>query len=303
MKYLIPLLALLLSAPLHAKPLTILAWNIWHKGHLEKFGEKGCEETEAILKAANPDVILMVETYGSGPRTAKALGYHHKVISANLSIHSRYPITKTHTLPGIRTFNCGGVQIDFHGQPVNLFATWLHYLPDARLVPTQKTEAEIIAWEKSGSRTKEITAILKALQPHIAQADTIPLIIGGDFNIHSHLDWIPATKDLYNHGGIGSIAWPVSKAMEAAGFTDSYRAIHPHPAQNLGPTWLEDAGPGIETTNRRDRIDYIYTLGATPTAAEAHQAPVGQPLTFRDKTFTYPSDHGFVLTTIEIQQK
>ena len=89
----------------------------------------------------------MIETYGAAPMVADSLGYDYVLLSDNLCIYSRYPIKKTYLFPdSISTFNFGGVEIDMDGTPVRLFDTWLHYLPDMRLVPTEQSETDILAW-------------------------------------------------------------------------------------------------------------------------------------------------------------
>ena len=245
-----------------SKRLTVLEWNIWHAGHLKTYGPEACESTIGILRKSGADVILMVETYGSSAQVADSLGFYHRLISDNLSIYSRYPIVKTYTFPdSISTFNFGGVEIDMDGTPVRLFDTWIHYLPDARLAPVDLSEEEIIAWENSGTRDEETRAILTVLRPMIAQSDSIPLIMGGDFNSHSHLDWTDSTKNMYKHGG-AVVNWPVSRMMYQAGFSDSFREINPDPAKNIGTTWLTEAD-SLETPDRSDRIDFIYYTGKT----------------------------------------
>lgn len=285
-----------------SKRLTVLEWNIWHAGHLKTYGPEACESTIGILRKSGADVILMVETYGSSTQVADSLGFYHRLISDNLSIYSRYPIVKTYIFPdSISTFNFGGVEIDMDGTPVRLFDTWIHYLPDARLAPVDLSEEEIIAWENSGTRDEETRAILTVLRPMIAQSDSIPLIMGGDFNSHSHLDWIDSTKNMYKHGG-AVVNWPVSRMMCEAGFSDSFREINPDPAKNIGTTWLTEAD-SLETPDRSDRIDFIYYTGKTIKAVESqcYDGKLWQPFSFRGATFSYPSDHGFVLTTFEIK--
>ena len=71
----------------------------------------------------------------------------------------------------------------------------------------------------------------------IRQTDSIPMIMGGDFNVHSHLDWTDATKDMYHHGG-AVVEWTVSKEMQNAGFKDNFVEIHPEPEKNIGTTWI-----------------------------------------------------------------
>ena len=113
-----------------------------------------------IIKKSGADIILMIETYGCSDNIADCLGYYHRLIADNLSIYSRHPIVKTYTFPGkVSTFNFGGAEIDVNGKHVRVFDTWLHYLPDARLVPTDKPEADILAWDDEGSRDDEIRAI------------------------------------------------------------------------------------------------------------------------------------------------
>lgn len=284
------------------KILTVLSWNVWHGGHSKTYPGKGCEGTVGILKKSDADVILMVETYGAAPMVADSLGYQYHLISDNLCIYSRYPIIEKYAFPdSISTFNFGGVMIDMDGTPVRLFDTWLHYLPDMRLAPTDKTEAEILAWETAGTRDDEIRKILSVLQPVLAEADSIPVIMGGDFNVHSHLDWTEAARGMYNHGG-AVVRWPVSVAMEAAGFKDSFREMNPDPVKKIGVTWLTDAD-SLETECRMDRIDFIYYQGKTIQAVESecYDNSLAKTFTFKGEDFFYPSDHGFVLSKFEIK--
>lgn len=284
------------------KELKVLAWNIWHGGHSKAYPGKGCEGTIGILKKSEADVILMVETYGAGPMIADSLGFHYELLSDNLCIFSRYPITQTFVFPEqISTFNFGGIQIDMDGTPVRLFDTWLHYLPDIRLAPLEKTEAEILAWDDAGTRDEEIRAILSVLQPYLQETDSIPIIVGGDFNSHSHLDWTEKTKGMFGHNG-AVVNWTVSRGMEKAGFKDSFREIHPRPEKRLGVTWMYEVGEEVEPPTRMDRIDYIYYKGKTLKVenSQVYNRLVGELFAFRGEEFFYASDHGFVLTTFRI---
>lgn len=283
----------------HTKELKVLAWNIWHGGHSKAYPEEGCKGTIGILKQSNADVILMIETYGAAPMVADSLGYNYALLSDNLCIYSRYPIRKTFTYPdSIATFNFGGVEIDMDGTPVRLFDTWLHYLPDMRLTPTDRSEAEILAWDNEGTRDEEVRKILSVLQPILSQADSIPVIMGGDFNAHSHLDWTEATQNKYNHGG-AVVRWTVSEEMQKANFKDSFREMNPDPVKNIGTTWLYD---NDEKLTRSDRIDFIYYQGKTIQAveSESYNQELTRPLMFKGEEFFYPSDHGFVMTTFQI---
>ena len=71
--------------------------------------EVGVNRVVEVIKAENPDVIGMVETYGSGAIIADALGYYFYLRSSNLSIMSRYPITDTYDL--YDSFNCSAATL------------------------------------------------------------------------------------------------------------------------------------------------------------------------------------------------
>ena len=285
--------------------LKVMVWNILHGGHDEYLPADGRPDIIQIINDSETDVVLMIETYGSAPMIADSLGFNYELLSSNLCIYSRFPITKKMIFPEqVSAFNFGGVQISVDGKPVNFFNTWLHYLPDTRLVPLDKTEAEILAWENAGSRDDEVKAILTAISSYTENADSIPVIMGGDFNSHSHLDWTESTKDMYNHGN-AMVNWTVSKAMVNAGFKDTFRKIYTDPVENIGTTWLgvRDV-EGLLVFTRRDRIDYIYSKGKNLKIKDSYSAvaPLSQEFKYKGKTYTnFPSDHGFVVTTFEIQ--
>jgi len=78
-----------------------MAWNILHGGN--DF-EDGPQRVIDIIREIDPDVVMMVETYGSGKLIAETLGYNFHLIapegtplddkSVNLSIYSKYPFGK-----------------------------------------------------------------------------------------------------------------------------------------------------------------------------------------------------------------
>jgi hypothetical protein len=288
-----------------AKEIKVLEWNIWHGGKGESLPVKDARpEIINIIKHSEADVVLMIETYGAAEVIAKGLGYYYTLLSDNLCIFSRFPISKTLLFTDkISSFNLGGAEIIVNNKiPMLFFDTWLHYLPDCRLAPVEKSEMEIIRWEKSGSRDEEITSILKTIEPFLKSADQTPVVLGGDFNTHSHLDWTDETRNLFNHRG-AVVEWPVSKALADAGMKDSFREVNCWPVANIGVTWLGgENADGTPNHSRQDRIDYIYYKGASIKAVESEifVAPEGRRFNFHGQNFMYPSDHGFVLTTFRI---
>ncbi len=267
--------------------LRVLAWNIWHGGH--RYGQQvGLQRVIETIQASKADVIGLIETYGSGEIIADSLGYYFYLISSNLSIMSRFPILET--VQAFRPFNFGGAKLDMGGDQELLFLdTWLHYLPDyLKEVRAGKMSAEELVAGEGETRHSEIRQILTEMAPLLAEEKTRPVIMSGDFNSGSHLDWIPATKAV--HAGY-AIEWPVSKAMTQAGFKDSYRELHINPLLDLGLTWTPRAATSSDKYGLRDRIDYIYYLGDQLQPIESKVLDY-HPIMF-------PSDHAGVLTVFK----
>jgi hypothetical protein len=284
---------------------SVLAWNIWHGANNESLKEDGRPHAIGIIKALNPDIILMVETYGSGKMIADSLGYHFHLIAPegtapddkriNLSIMSRFQLGQRFDF--YNHFNVGGIEIFLNDSvKVHAFSTWLNYQPwEDDPLTLDKTPKELIEWEKSGTRLAEVDTILKGLQPFLGQSDETPLIVGGDFNIWSHLDWQEETKKL--HDGL-TVDWWTTSMFEKAGMVDSYREVNLNAREFPGITW--------DQPNKKDehRIDYIFykSKKLKPVASEIYKAPVNESLNINGKEFMYPSDHGLVFTTFKLNK-
>ncbi len=263
--------------------LKIQVWNIWHGGR-HPGQHVGLKRTIEVLQKENADIIGLIETYGSGAVIADSLGYHFYLISSNLSIMSRYPIEETISV--FRSFNSGGALINVgNGRKIAFFDIWLHYLPDVSIL-NDPDRLEEYKSEELKTRAQEIDSILKEIEPWTVNADRIPVIIVGDFNCDSHLDWSEKYKAM--HEGI-IMDFPVSLSMEKAGFADSYRLLHPNVFMSPGSTWsplINEAANGPDFI--LNRIDYIYYKGNKLFpyfSATLNHHPV-----------FWPSDHGSVVT-------
>jgi exonuclease III len=139
----------------------------------------------------------------------------------------------------------------------------------------------------------ELDTILKGLEPFIEKSKQFPLIVGGDFNIWSHLDWQEDTR--LKHNGL-EVDWWTSSTMAEKGFIDSYREVHPNPNEYPGITW--------DMADKKDehRIDFIFYQGDKLEAVESIiiKEPFNNDVIINDKSFMYPSDHGLVYTTFRL---
>ena len=198
---------------------------------------------------------------------------------------SKYPIKET--IKAFKPFNFGGAKLEMgEGKELIFFDTWLHYLPDygEGVIKGNKTNLQLIS-EEGTTRHAEIKAILKEISPYLKNSEKVPLLMAGDFNVGSHLDWTKQTVGIH-HDKV--IKWPVSLEMTSSGFTDSFRELHIDPLLDPGFTWTPRAATSSDKYGLRDRIDYIYYMGKDLKAIESRVLDY-HPIMF-------PSDHAGVLT-------
>ena len=161
-------------------------------------------------------------------------------------------------------------------------------IPYGRNNPFIETEAEAIA-EARRARGDEVDTLLEDMQPAIDSG--LPIVLTGDFNEPSHLDWTPRAAE----GGCCKLAvrWPASTQIVAAGLEDSYRAHFPDEVARPGHTWT----PTPAKRDVLDRIDMIYTHGAKTESA----AVIGESREHADIVADpFPSDHRAVLAKLAV---
>ena len=279
----------------------VMAWNILHGGNDIP---NGVEKVIQIIQEIDPDVVLMVETYGSGPRITEALGFHFHLVapegtplddeSINLSIFSRFPFGKR--IDTDFPFYLGGREVLISGQKIRFFSNWFHYDPwEDEPEKLGKTATELLAWERTGKKYEMFQKVFPYFQQYTAQTDSFPMILGGDMNTPSHLDWGEETQEMHN-GLI--VPWFATLELETLGLIDSYRSKYPSPLTHPGITW------NAKGKKDEHRIDYIYYKGEQLRLlhSETYQAFLGEPLLLKGKEIPYPSDHGFVVSTFELKK-
>ena len=266
--------------------LRVLSWNIWHGGrHL---GPEGPRRILDLLRASRADLITMQESYGSQELFAKELGYHLHTTGArgNLAIFSRFPIR---VLP---TKNSGFksllVEVVLPNARTLLLANWwlpyASYADGTFLSPGHNTKDWVLDDERLSTADARLN-IEKDILPNWTDR-RVPLIIGGDFNSGSHLDWTQAAAPF--HGGYGPVLLPTSLLMKEYGFSDSFRIRHPDETQRPDGSFAVVYGQ-----LQFSRIDYIYHHGLTVVDSDIIR-------TSPEIDTAWASDHAAVLTVFRL---
>lgn len=304
--------------------LKVMTWNIWGKRNqdprytVEKTSAR--DRTIDIIRESGADIVAMIETYGSASDIADAIGFHHHTPAndANLCLFSRYPLTNIELLAGLNPFSFIAATVTLpRGQKVRVYDIWL--TSGGRHIVEIKDESVSDGQFARGddNRFEHLRQLLRhpTFERDVESADSVPLIVAGDFNCVSHLDHTEATRIAkLNHSRMLSIK--VSEAMQEAGFIDSYRAAHPTISTNtLGHTWTTvgtdyvykpeegfvrtDNHPRPQFQNPYARIDYIYALGKLLQVVNSEvitQHPEHQNRRFP----AFPSDHAAVVSTFKV---
>lgn len=273
-------------AALAAEPteLSVMAFNIWYGGVQVDFNA-----VVAAVRAADADVVAVQEPEGNLRRLADAAGYAY--VDDSLHLMARFPI-----FPGVRDgLRFGYIALDpLHVAAVaGLHLTSSPYGPEA--VRDGSDQDAVLALERE-TRLPEIAPYAAALGA-VAAGGT-PAIVLGDFNTPSHEDWTEAAAAA---GRVKfPLAWPVSEALAAAGFVDSYRALHPDPVAVAGKTWTAGTPPPlVRPSETLDRIDMIWSAGP----AEAIESRVVGETDGPDVDIgsdPWPSDHRAVTTRFRL---
>ena len=231
-----------------------------------------------VTEAVRPDVLVLQEVYQNGfvERLAGDLAMQHALATGNSTRHmallSRLPIRTAaayHPKPPIQH-----VALEAELEHPQLGSIWLfgvHLLPMLSIVRE--------AW-----RTWEISAVLR----HIGDRRRGPCLVAGDFNTVARDDSVVAdpAPSLRRR-----LRWFQSRRvfriavgrMQAAGFHDCYRHLHP----GLHGYTLPAPDPGV-------RLDYIFA--SPPLAARlTHCTVVTDPPAVRQASDHLPVAAEFTL--------
>jgi endonuclease/exonuclease/phosphatase family metal-dependent hydrolase len=264
--------------------LRVMTFNIWYGAT----PTDGLGEVIEAIEAADADVVGMQEPYARLRRIALALGFH---ASPRMHVISRYPILEPAGSDGDWALLLLG--------PGQVAAIANEHLPCCPYTPyrivNRGYDRERILEQERRTRLRRIERHLAALAP-VLDAD-IPTFFTGDFNVPSYRDW---TRRVVEARGLPyPVRWPVSLAMEAAGFVDSYRTVRPDPLADPGFTWTPGyPAPFVYPWDLHDRIDFVWAAGAAiPLASDV----VGESVANADIVVDpWPSDHRAVVSTFDV---
>ncbi|QNN56233.1 Ig-like domain repeat protein [Diaphorobacter ruginosibacter] len=321
--------------------LKVLQFNVWLRA--TGVGAGGADMVADVIRDTGADVITLSETGAAyGLRLVNDLAqrgyrFHSYGPDKDVGVVSRYPILET------GEFNrFSKAVIDVNGTPVAVYSGHLEYqwyvcyLPRGYGggTPGGNPTSEY-GWNKIASGPITDVPLILDLNEKSGRPESIRqfvadakkerdkgrlVLMAGDFNEPSHLDWSAATRDLYDHHG-AIVPWQSTTLLEQAGYLDAYRVRFPDPVTHPGFTWPSD-NPAVPTSrltwapeaDERDRIDYVFfqpdarlqLQGATVVGPrksivknqrveEAGGDPFIEPLT------GWPTDHKSVMATFVIK--
>lgn len=330
----------------------VLQFNVWQEGTSVA---GGLEKIVAVVLAARADVVAFseVRNYKGQDWTTKVLAelkrqapaqeFHGQFIGGDVGLISRYPFASTHkvfdgsksdagsimawtlALPGSKSLTVASAHLDYqhyalywvrgyHGGHAD---GWGPRKPRPDGSPDCVTDVEsLLKYNNESRRDEAIAAFLAFAKTQEDKTPGVPIVLCGDFNEGSHLDWTERTKDRFDHRGV-VLPWDNSRALEAAGFRDTYRQVQPDEVDYPGITWPATA-VGKKTTSwaigadERDRIDFIYAGRGLRTKDAWIVGPnscfVGTSIVanpgkdaFLAADLPWPSDHKAVLAEVVME--
>lgn len=273
------------TAPLAPVEIRVMTFNIWVGGELVDFGQ-----IAQAIRAAQADVVGLQEIGGNIQRIADMLGWQY--VNARLGIISRWPLIDLRSGDGVAVF----VQVR-PGQVVAVANTHLSSDPYGPYLVRDGEPLDKVLENEQSLRMPEITPVADRLKQLVTAG--IPVVLTGDFNSPSHLDWTDAAIKLRGQR-LYTVAWPVSQALTAVGMQDTYRLAHPDPAAKEGITWPAGyPAPRMRENETFDRIDFVYAS----TGIEVLDSKIIGERDGKDVDIVidpYPSDHRAVVSTLKV---
>ncbi|KAL7936535.1 Endonuclease/exonuclease/phosphatase [Trichoderma chlorosporum] len=286
------------SSEARVEELKVMSFNMWFGGtNVNDYHNKQVR----FLINTNVDIVGVQESWnGQATRLAQALGWYYWQSPNEVGIISRYPIVEVFPEQAAG----GSIRIELDGRKSQLMMWNVHlgfnpYGPYDFCFDNMSL-GEVLNREYQSGRTPQIMEIVGAMQDALAEADDIPVLMTGDFNAPSHLDWTEATKKA--HCGVGFVPWPSSEFPVQSGLIDSFREAHPDPNAEPGNTWSPIYLKNDGRPEPLDRIDFVYHKGQALKVLRSETLVAGEPTPEPDqRNNEWTSDHAAVMTTYKLR--
>ena len=317
---------------------SVLQWNIWQEGTVVPRGYDAIVDEIARLE---PDFVTFSEVRNyDGSRFCDRIVAslkerdleYHSFYSYDSGLLSRYPITDSLTVFP-ENGDHGSIYkmvSEIGGREIAVYTAHLDYLDDAYYnargydgstweeIPVPRTVLEVLQRNDASQRDDAVRRFIEEAGKDISEGKLV--ILGGDFNEPSHLDWTRETKDLFDHNGL-VVPWTVTLLLDNAGYVDAYRALYPDVLEYPGFTFPAD-NPLIPVSkltwapkaDERDRIDYIFyypdpdlrlrsavIFGPKGSICKSQRIQETSEDRFIEPLGIWPTDHKGVLTTFRLK--
>jgi endonuclease/exonuclease/phosphatase family metal-dependent hydrolase len=264
--------------------LRVMSFNIWLGG-----GLVDVNKVIEVIEAGRADIVGLQEAAAQTAAIADRLGWYS---DERLHIISRFPLIHPPAGEGAYAY----AQI----APGQVLAVANVHLPSDPYGPTLVRDGETLDAVLANEEATRVSA-LEPLLPRWQElvGGGIPLVVTGDFNSPSNLDWTEATVGALDHMKY-VVEWPVTTAMQGIGLVDTFRSAHPDPVRNPGRTWTYGYPyPRVRSDEVIDRIDLVW---ASASATVIDSQVVGEPGTpdVDIEVEQYPSDHRAVVSTVQL---
>ncbi|MDD2953247.1 MAG: endonuclease/exonuclease/phosphatase family protein [Parabacteroides sp.] len=321
------------------KDLCVLQMNIWQEGTMVP---NGFEAIGNEILRVNPDVVCLsevrnyhgIEFIPALRRYLKEKGatYYGETNSTDVGILSKHKIIRqeiVYPLSGDRGSIIKAVLAvdDYIIAAYSCHLDYTHYacyLPRGydgttfQKLPAPIEEVDsILACNRSSKREEALLYLIVDGQKELDQAHGV--IIAGDFNEPSHLDWMADTKELRDHRGL-VVPWPCSLLLMKQGYKDAFREMYPDPVSNPGITYPSDNVDAdlrslawASDSDDRERIDFIYfwpddklslrsaqIMGPSGSIKNGKRVENDSNDSFWEPIDVWPSDHKAVLATFSL---
>ncbi|MDD2951596.1 MAG: endonuclease/exonuclease/phosphatase family protein [Parabacteroides sp.] len=335
------LAAVFMTACHSSKDIKVLQFNIWQEGTVVENGFPAIVEN---IIALDPDLVTFSEVRNYNdvsfiPHLLSELEKHgvkyYGKESVSTGILSKYEIQSQEVVYPLKNDRGSVIKatIQIKGKEIVLYSAHLDWLNCSSYLPRgydgctwKKMEQPIVdvdsilADNRASFRDDEVRAIVEDARKEREQGRIV--MIGGDFNEPSHLDWQADTKDIREHRGI-VVNWDCSMLLAKDGYKDAFREIYPDPVAYPGFTFPAN-NPKVDLSklawspeaDDRERIDFIYYYPDRSIALKDIQVvgPEGSVLygerTEKDldsqdpiiaPTGIWPTDHKALLATFEVK--